>query len=87
MAARLASLEGFDPSTPGLRSPRAVRPTPNAVCRICGKGQMALCEDKSCGLTRAASDDRIVRRLVARRQAIGCPETRFRFPEFSRHLV
>jgi len=37
---------------------------------------MALCEDESSGLARVTSDDRIVRRFVARRQEIAAAQKR-----------
>ena len=60
-----------------IKSPRAVRPTLGALRRICGEGQMALCEDESCGLARVTSDDRIVRGLTAWGKRCTC---RFRCP-------
>ena len=52
-----------------IESPFAVRPTIDAHRRICGKGQMALYEDESCGLARVTSDDRILPWLWDRHQA------------------
>jgi len=75
VCAGLEGREGFPPEASKLpldsriKSPSSVRPTLDAFRRICGKGQMALCEGESCGLARVTSDYRIVPGEQAARQA------------------